>query len=305
MLSENKPSKKISVIYMTGSNSQSEQNISSPFPTSGLYNKEDNKKTNDQGATSPPLLKIEQLTVAYGANIALRQVNMTLEGGNLVGVIGPNGAGKSTLLKAILGMVAYSGQITIEGQPVSRKRLSLAYVPQKEEVRWDFPVTVEDVVMMGRYRRIGWVRFASKRDRQVVDETLEQVGMTNFRHRQISQLSGGQQQRVFVARALAQEGDIILLDEPLTGVDSTSQEVIMTVLNRLREAGKLIIMATHDLNTAAQECNCCCCINHHLVAIGTPKQIFKADILAQTYGGNILTVNLGDDSNDTAALLIK
>lgn len=252
-----------------------------------------------------PVLKIEQLTVAYGSTVALRNVNLELEGGNLVGVIGPNGAGKSTLLKAILGMAKYSGRVTINGQPASQQPLSLAYVPQKEEVRWDFPVTVEDVVMMGRYRRIGWVKFASKYDRQVVDETLEQVGMRELRHRQISQLSGGQQQRVFVARALAQQGDIILLDEPLTGVDSTSQQVIMGLLNRLREEGKLIIMATHDLNAAAQECNCCCCINHQLIAIGTPKQIFKPDILAQTYGGKILTVNLGNDATDTAALIIQ
>lgn len=251
------------------------------------------------------LLKIEQLTVAYGPMIALRNVSFELDRGQLVGVIGPNGAGKSTLLKAILGMVNYSGKVTIQGQPAHQKRLSLAYVPQKEEVRWDFPVTVEDVVMMGRYRRIGWVKFASNPDRQIVNETLEQVGMRELRHRQISQLSGGQQQRVFVARALAQQGDIILLDEPLTGVDSTSQEVILQLLKRLRDEGKLIIMATHDLNAAAQECDVCCCINHQLIAAGPPRQVFKPDILAQTYGGKILTVNFGDNNSGPATLVVE
>ncbi len=250
-----------------------------------------------------PLLKIEHLTVAYGSVVALQNVDMELAGHNLVGVIGPNGAGKSSLLKAILAMVPLRGKITIEGQPISQARERVAYVPQRSEVRWDFPVTVADVVMMGRYKRIGWVRFASKRDHQIVAESLEQVGMTEFRRRQISQLSGGQQQRVFVARALAQQADIMLLDEPLSGVDASSQEVIVGLLNQLRDAGKLIIMATHDLN-AAQECNYCCCLNHRLVAIGTPAQIFQPDILAQTYGGKVLTVNTGSQLAGAATTMI-
>jgi len=250
-----------------------------------------------------PLLKIEHLTVAYGSVVALQDVNLELAGRNLVGVIGPNGAGKSSLLKAILAMVPQRGKITIEGQPINQARERIAYVPQRSDVRWDFPVTVADVVMMGRYKSIGWVKFASKRDHQIVAESLEQVGMTEFRRRQISQLSGGQQQRVFVARALAQQADIMLLDEPLSGVDTSSQEVIIGLLNQLRDAGKLIIMATHDLN-AAQECNCCCCINHRLVAIGTPGQIFQPDILAQTYGGKLLTVNTGNQRGGVATTMI-
>lgn len=252
-----------------------------------------------------PLLAIEQLTVAYDRVLALQDVNLKLNGGNLVAVIGPNGAGKSTLLKAILGMVPHSGNISIAGQTLSQARLRIAYVPQKSEVRWDFPVTVEDVVMMGRYGHIGWIKFPSKRDRQIVRDVLEQVGMLELRQRQISQLSGGQQQRVFVARALAQQGDIMLLDEPLTGVDSSSQQVIMNLLKQLRQQGKLIIMATHDLNTAAQDCNYFCCINQRLVAFGTPQQVFKPDILAETFGGKVLTVQPSDSTTSSTSFLVQ
>lgn len=261
-------------------------------------------KTGPLTAASPPLLKIEGLSVAYGPVLALQNVSMELLSGSLVGVIGPNGAGKSSLLKGILGMVPTSGKVTIGGQSLSQARQRISYVPQRSEVRWDFPITVEEVVMMGRYRHIGWVKFPGKTDREIVAETLEQVGMFDLRKRQISQLSGGQQQRVFVARALAQQGDIMLLDEPLTGVDTTSQEVIMALLEKQRDDGKLIVMATHDLNTAARECNFCCCINHRLIALGSPEQIFNPDILAATYGGNVLTVNTGNSAAG-ATLIIQ
>lgn len=255
-------------------------------------------------APPPPLLKIEGLSVAYGPVLALHNVSLELPSSSLVGVIGPNGAGKSSLLKGILGMVPLSGKITIAGQSLAQARQRISYVPQRSAVRWDFPVTVEEVVMMGRYKRIGWVKFPGKVDRRIVADTLAQVGMYDLRKRQISQLSGGQQQRVFVARALAQQGDIMLLDEPLTGVDTTSQEVIMSLLERLRGEGKLIVMATHDLNTAARKCNYCCCINHRLIAFGTPEQIFKPEVLAETYGGNVLTVNTGNSSAG-ATLIIQ
>ncbi len=252
--------------------------------------------TNDD---DPPLLKIEGLSVAYGPVMALQNVSMELLSSSLVGIIGPNGAGKSSLLKGVLGMVPFSGKVTIAGQALSQARQRISYVPQRSEVRWDFPITVEEVVMMGRFRHIGWVKFPGKTDRQIVAQTLEQVGMYEFRQRQISQLSGGQQQRVFVARALAQQGDIMLLDEPLSGVDTTSQEVIMSLLEKLRDQGKLIVMATHDLNTAARVCNYLCCINHRLVAFGPPQQVFKPDVLAETYGGSVLTVNTGNSSGAT------
>ncbi|MBN9386565.1 MAG: metal ABC transporter ATP-binding protein [Chloroflexi bacterium] len=257
----------------------------------------------NSGQISTPLLKIENLSVAYGPVIALRNVNLELTANNLVGVIGPNGAGKSSLLKGILGMVPQSGKVSISGKSLDQARQRISYVPQRSEVHWDFPITVEEVVMMGRYRQIGWIKFPSKTDRRIVADTIEQVGMYDLRKRQIGQLSGGQQQRVFVARALAQQGDIILLDEPLSGVDTTSQEVIMQLLEKLRDEGKLIVMATHDLNTAARECSCCCCINHRLVAVGAPQQIFKPQVLAETYGGSVLTVNNGEISKDTTLII--
>lgn len=246
-------------------------------------------------------LEVANLTVAYGRNLVLQDVSLKLAGGQLVGIIGPNGAGKSTLLKGILGITPARGQVLIEGRPLKQAREKLAYVPQKEEVRWDFPVTVGDVVMMGRYKRIGWIARPNKHDHEKVDEALEQLEMLNYKHRQISQLSGGQQQRVFMARALAQEGDIILLDEPLTGVDTTSQEVIMNLLERLKQQGKLILMATHDLNTAAQKCTQLACINRRLVALGTPREVFNPQVLADTYGAR--AVNFGNGLTTSTLVL--
>ena len=262
------------------------------------------KTATDEASTTPPLLTIENLSVAYGSVLALSGVNMELAAGQLVGVIGPNGAGKSSLLKAILNMTPIQGRVLVGGRPLTAVRERVAYVPQRSEVRWDFPVTVEDVVMMGRYKRIGWVKFPTRQDKEIVAQSLEQVGMTALRPRQISQLSGGQQQRVFMARALAQQGDIMLLDEPLTGVDTTSQEVIMRLLQELRSAGKLIIMATHDLNAAARECDLCACINHRLIALGTPKEIFRPDILAETYGGKVLLIGGSDDNATNPTTLL-
>jgi len=235
--------------------------------------------------------------------LALQNVNLELPGSGFVGLIGPNGAGKSSLLKGLLGMVPTGGRVFLAGNSLAQSRQRISYVPQRSEVKWDFPITVEEVVMMGRYRHIGWVRFPGKQDRRIVAETLEQVGMTEFRHRQIGQLSGGQQQRVFVARALAQQGDIMLLDEPLTGVDTTSQEVIINLLERLRDEGKLIIMATHDLNSAARECDLIGCINHRLVAFGSPSQVFRPEVLAETYGGSILTVDVGNSSSGKTLII--
>ncbi len=260
-------------------------------------------ETGPQAAAQPPLLKIENLSVAYGPVLALQNVSLELPGSGFVGLIGPNGAGKSSLLKGLLGMVPTGGRVFLAGKSLAQSRQRISYVPQRSEVKWDFPITVEEVVMMGRYRHIGWIKFPGKIDREIVAETLEQVGMSGFRHRQIGQLSGGQQQRVFVARALAQQGDIILLDEPLTGVDTTSQEVIINLLEKLRDAGKLIIMATHDLNAAARECDLIGCINHRLVAFGPPSQVFKPEILAETYGGRVLTVDSGNSSSGKTLII--
>ncbi len=236
-----------------------------------------------------PLLKVENLNVIYGRTWALKDVSFELSGGNLVGIIGPNGAGKSSLLKGLLGIVSHGGTVLVSGQPLAKARKRVAFVPQREEVRWDFPVTVWDVVMMGRYPKIGWVKLASKKDFAVVEASLKKVNLLDLQDRQISQLSGGQQQRVFMARALAQEGDIIILDEPLTGVDIASEDVILGLLKDLTGEGKLVVMATHDLDAAAR-CDLVGCINRGLVALGPPSEIFIPEVLAKTYGGHVVTL---------------
>ena len=198
------------------------------------------------------------MTVSYDGPPVLARTDLEIGWGQLVGVIGPNGAGKSTLIKTILGTLQPSaGAVLVGGWPARSReaRNLIGYVPQREVVNWDFPVTVADVVLMGRTARLGPLRFPGSADRQAVADALAQVGMTAFAGRQISQLSGGQQQRVFLARALAQGGRLLLLDEPLNGVDAGTQETIGALLRRLRDAGDTILLATHDLELAADWCD--------------------------------------------------
>lgn len=240
-------------------------------------------------------VEVENLTVAYGSRSALSGVNARMEKGQIVGVIGPNGAGKSTLLKAIVGLVpVVRGTITIHGKPAAKQRDEVAYVPQREEVNWEFPVSVADVVLMGRYGRIGWFRRAGADDRRRVDEALEMVDLSDIRDRHINQLSGGQQQRVFLARALAQDASVLLLDEPLSGVDATSQERILQLLHDLAAEGRTVVMATHDLSSAACNCHCVCCLNHEMVAMGPPAETLSKDNLHATYGGQLLILGEGE-----------
>jgi manganese/zinc/iron transport system ATP- binding protein len=242
-------------------------------------------------ADSEPLV-LEHLTVTYGRRVALQDVSATIRRGTFVGVIGPNGAGKSTLLKAMLGIVpAHSGSVRIFGKTIDEGREHVAYVPQREAVHWDFPVSVLDVVTMGRYRRRGWFRLPEKSDREAARRALDEVGMLQRWDEQIGQLSGGQQQRVFLARALAQDAEILLLDEPLNGVDARTQEMVLEIIGRLTAAGRTVVMATHDLKTAADACDCLACVNHNLIAYGPAGDTFTEDILERTYGGSVLVVN--------------
>ena len=219
----------------------------------------------------------------------LKGVHADIRRGQVIGVIGPNGGGKSTLLKAILGIApVISGEITLFGRPVSEVRSQMAYVPQREVVDWEFPVTVHDVVTMGRYPRTRWLRRTGRHDRAVVDRTLERVGMLGHRRSQIGQLSGGQQQRVFIARALAQEADVLLLDEPMNGIDAGTQEVILEVIEEQRQADKIVLLATHDLVSASCACDCLCCVNERMVSYGTVKETYTADNLSATYGGPVI-----------------
>ena len=227
--------------------------------------------------------------MTYGRRVALRDVSAVMRRGSFIGVIGPNGAGKSTLLKAILGIVPLrAGSVRIFGRSVREARDRVAYVPQREAVQWDFPVSVLDVVVMGRYRRRGWFRLPNAHDREIARAALDEVGMLDRGDEQIGQLSGGQQQRVFLARALAQQADILLLDEPLNGVDVRTQELVLAIIDRLRADGKTVLMATHDLNTAADACDCLACVNHNLIAYGPAGDTFQPDVLERTYGGSVL-----------------
>jgi manganese/zinc/iron transport system ATP- binding protein len=234
-------------------------------------------------------LVIRDLTVAYQRKVVLKDVQADIRRGQVIGVIGPNGGGKSTLLKAILGIApVVSGTITLFGRPVEEMRARMAYVPQREVVDWDFPVTVFDVAMMGRYPRTGWLRRTGRSDRDIVVRMLGRVGMLDHRGSQIGQLSGGQQQRVFIARALAQEADVLLLDEPMNGIDAGTQEVILEVIEEQRHAGKIVMLATHDLVSASCACDCLCCVNERMVSYGPVEETYTADNLSATYGGPVI-----------------
>lgn len=240
-------------------------------------------------------LVIRDLTVAYGRKIVLKGVHADIRRGQVIGVIGPNGGGKSTLLKAILGIVpVVNGSVTLFGRPASRSRSRFAYVPQREAVDWDFPVTVRDVAMMGRYPRTGWFRRPGSTDRAVVDETLARVAMLEHADDQIGRLSGGQQQRVFIARALAQEADVLLLDEPMNGIDAGTQEVILAVIEEQRQAGKIVLLATHDLVSASCACDCLCCVNERMVSYGPLDETYTPENLSRTYGGPVIMLGRTD-----------
>jgi len=246
-------------------------------------------------------LVIRDLTVAYQQRIVLRGVNARIERGQVIGIIGPNGGGKSTLLKAILGVVPIAhGSVTLFGHPSATMRRRIAYVPQREVVDWDFPVTVWDVVMMGRYPHVGWLRRPGADDTRVVAEVLRRVGMWDARRTQIGQLSGGQQQRVFVARALAQAADVLLLDEPFNGIDAQTQEVIRTIVESGRQAGKIVLLATHDLVSASCTCDCLCCLNQRVVSYGPTQETYTAETLAATYGGPVIMLGPGGAASTVA-----
>ncbi|MDX2156226.1 MAG: manganese/iron ABC transporter ATP-binding protein [Hyphomicrobiaceae bacterium] len=234
-------------------------------------------------------LTVDGLTVAYpNGALALENASFTLGGGTIAGLVGVNGSGKSTLFKAIMGFVTPSaGLVTIAGlAPREAQRLNLvAYVPQSEEVDWNFPVLVEDVVMMGRYGHMGLLRIPSRTDRGKVDEALERVGMTAYRGRQIGELSGGQRKRVFLARALAQEGLVMLLDEPFTGVDVKTEEAIVELLRSLRAQGHLMLVSTHNLGSVPEFCDQVVLVRRTVIAAGPTASTFTQGNLERAFGG--------------------
>jgi ABC-type Mn2+/Zn2+ transport system ATPase subunit len=244
------------------------------------------------GTTSgSPSVVVDHVSAGYGSRLALTDVSLDVRAGSLLAVIGPNGAGKSTLLKLIAGLIKPStGRLTVLGGPPGAGARSVAYLPQAEAVDWEFPVTVGEVVMMGRYARLGIGREPRAVDRERVAAALETVGMANAANRQIGALSGGQRRRVFLARALAAEPELYLLDEPVTGVDVRTQEDLMDVLEAEARAGKTVIATTHDLICAAQRFHEAALLNGRLVAHGPAELVLDQRLLAETYGGHVLVL---------------
>lgn len=239
-------------------------------------------------------LSIKNLTVSYHNQPVLWDIDLDIPTGVMAGIVGPNGAGKSTLIKSLLGLVpSLSGDIQVHGRPYASQRKRVGYVPQRSSVDWDFPTTALDAVTMGLYGRLGWFRRPGRKERRESLEALEMVGMSAFADRQISQLSGGQQQRVFLARALVQQADIYFLDEPMAGVDATTERAIIDILRRLRDAGKTLIVVHHDLQTVRTYFDWLLLLNVRVIASGLAEDVFKIDHLRQAYGGQIALL---DDS---------
>lgn len=238
---------------------------------------------------SIPSLSVESVSVIYrNGNSALENVSFQLMPGTICGLVGMNGGGKSTLFKTIMGFLRPAhGTVLIEGEPVSRarKRHAVAYVPQTEEVDWTFPVNVHDVVMMGRYGAMNFLRIPKARDRQVVEDSLRRVEMWDYRDRQIGELSGGQKKRVFLARALAQEARIILLDEPFTGVDVKTEAAIIALLRELRAGGSTILVSTHNLGSVPEFCDHSVIIKRRVIAFGPTSEVFNEANLTEAFGG--------------------
>jgi len=259
-------------------------------------------------------LAVSGVTVTYrNGNTALRNASFAIPAGTITALVGVNGSGKSTLFKAIMGFVPLAaGSVSIFGAPAGRalKQNIVAYVPQSEDVDWNFPVLVEDVVMMGRYGHMNFLRIPTARDRHMVDEALERVGMTAYRKRQIGELSGGQKKRVFLARALAQEGRVILLDEPFTGVDVKTEDAIITLLRVLRDEGRVMLVSTHNLGSVPRFCDRVVLLNRTVLASGPTAEVFTHDNLQTAFGGVLRRHTLGgadlheDSDTDTRSVTV-
>ncbi len=233
-------------------------------------------------------LHVEDLTVAYHGKPVLWDIDVNIPPGVMAAVVGPNGAGKSTLLKAVLGLVPRTaGHVTIHGAPYRQRRRQVAYVPQRTAVDWDFPTTALDVVIMGRYGHLGWFRRPGRAERERALAALDAMGIRDLADRQISQLSGGQQQRVFLARALVQEADLYLLDEPMAGVDAPTERAIVALLQGLRDAGKTLLVVHHDLQTVSDYFDWLVLLNVRVIAQGPVEKVYTAEHLRRTYGGQV------------------
>lgn len=264
--------------------------------------------TVDRAAGGEPMaLEVTDLTVAYQDKPVLWDVDLHVPTGILMAVVGPNGAGKTTLIKAVLGLIkAAAGHVLIFNKSYTEQRHLVGYVPQRGSVDWDFPTSVLDVVMMGRYGALGWLKRPGRNERAAALEALEKVGMAQYADRQISQLSGGQQQRVFLARALVQDAQLYFMDEPFQGVDATTERAIIALLQELRAAGKTVIAVHHDLQTVPEYFDWVTLLNVRRIASGPVSEIFTEENLRATYGGRVAFLNRvssanGENSEATAA----
>jgi len=236
-----------------------------------------------------PALDIIDLTVGYGSAPVLSGVNVAIPKASQVAVVGPNGAGKSTLFKVLVGLLRpTAGRLLLYGRALDREMKRVAYVPQREEIDWRFPVTVLDVVLMGRYGHIGWLRRPGREDRNLALDCLDRLGMASLAGRPIGELSGGQQQRVFLARALAQQPELLVLDEPFAGVDTPTQEMVLDLLDELRRQGMTLLVSTHDLPLASSRFDRLMLLNRRLVAFGPPREVIDSTVLSDTFGSQIL-----------------
>jgi manganese/iron transport system ATP-binding protein len=231
------------------------------------------------------MLEVRRLAVDYRGLKALEEVSFSIEAGQLVGIIGPNGAGKSTMLKAMLGLIPMtSGMVRYETIPLRQQLQKVAYIPQRSQIDWDYPVTVENVVMMGRTRHLGWFNRPCASTKALVKEALEKVDLLHLAKRRLGELSGGQQQRVFLARALVQQADLFLFDEPFTGVDKKTEEIILEIFTQLRKEGKILLVGNHDWGEAIHRVDRLLLLNQRLIADGTPQQVMTSKNIQLAYG---------------------
>lgn len=246
--------------------------------------------TGGRGVTESdgPAVRVDDLTVAYRDKPVLWDIDLTVPQGVLMAIVGPNGAGKTTLIKALMDLVRpVAGRVSIFGRPYSKQRRLVGYVPQRASVDWDFPTIVLDVVMMGRYGFLGWIKRPSRKDRELAMEALSEVGLVDLAGRQISQLSGGQQQRVFLARALVQDAQIYLMDEPFQGVDAVTEKSIVDLLRELRKRGKTVVVVHHDLQTVTEYFDWVTLLNVRRIASGPVEEVFTEKNLRLAYGGRV------------------
>ncbi|OCA85058.1 metal ABC transporter ATP-binding protein [Pseudobacillus wudalianchiensis] len=237
-------------------------------------------------------LTVKDLFVSYHGNEAISDISFAIKPGNLVGIIGPNGAGKSTLLKALLNLIPKDkGNVQVYGRSFQEQRKAVAYVPQRSNIDWDFPITVLDTVLLGAYPKLGWFKRPKKQDKDWALHCLQRVGMESFKNRQIGELSGGQQQRVFLARALAQKAQIFFLDEPFVGIDAASEEAIVAILKDLKQEGKTILVVHHDLSKVNDYFDQLILLNKELIGFGTVDQVWRADMLSKAYSGQFSFLN--------------